>query len=192
MGLLGLEEGVLHDGVDEIAHAVAGGASGGEDVVEGATVREADGCAGGIDEQLLGEIAGDGGLFAGEQELLEVADVLEGGAVGEGASGIDGEGVVEGEALAGEADAGFGLGFVSSGPVALAPAAHDVETFEGEAGGIDFAVAGGAGGVGTVFVELLTDGDGAADVGFDGRDAGGRGGFKAEDAFHDPDAAEDG
>lgn len=53
-------------------------------------------------------------------------------------------------------------------------------------------MAGVAGFGGAVFVELVADVDGAADVGLDGGDViGWRGDVDAEDVFEEPDASDD-
>lgn len=162
-----------------------------QDGFELGAVGEAEGGAGGVGEELFGEVAGDS-FVLGEEEVFKVADVVKRLAVGELAGGIDGEAVVEGEGVAVFAAAGFGVFFFVGAAVAVAPGTQNIEAFEGEAGWVDDVVADGAGLVGAVFFELLADGDGTADVGFDGGDGGRRGDLEAEDALHDPFAAENG
>ena len=97
---------------------------------------------------------------------------------------------VEREFLAVVSDARLGRA-VGERAVAVAPAAHHVEAFEREARRVDLGVAGGAGLQRAMLFELCADGRGAAGVGLDGRHAGRRRGWRlAEDALHDPRAAQ--
>ena len=127
-----------------------------------------------------------------EQEPFEFADVFEGAAIGEGAGGVYRQPVVESERLTRKADAGFRLRTLGEGAIAVTPAAHHIEAFEGESRRIDLTVAGSACGIGAVAVELLADGDRASDIRLKCGHARGRGGVEAEDALHDPDAAQNG
>ena len=154
-------------------------------MIEGGAVGEGEGAAAGVDEEFLGEGARDEG-FVFQEELAEFLEGFEGGAVFEGAVFFD----------VGAFGVGFAFGDLfafAEGAIPGAFAADGVEDFEGEAGGIDVIVAAGAGWVGAVLGELIADGDGAADVGFDGGGAGwwwwnGAG----ENLVEDPDAAKDG
>src|SRR4051812_36071677 len=115
---------------------------------------------------------------------------MKGASVRQIAGGIHLKRVMEGEFLATLSDAlrQFAAGLRT---VAFAPTAHDVEIFQRETRRIYFGVARIAGFEGAVLVELLTDGDGAADVGFERGHAGRRGGrFLAKNALHNPSAAQ--
>src|SRR5712671_3113574 len=113
-----------------------------EDLLDLRSVTETDRRAGGIDGELSRQIAGD--LFlVPEQEALEFADIAERAAIGQLAAGIDGLRGVKGEFLPVLAQA-LVRHAVALRPVALAPAAHDIEVFQREPGRIDFRVAGGA------------------------------------------------
>ena len=133
----------------------------------------------------MGQGAGDE-VVVFEEELAEFVEGLEGGAVFESAVLFD--------------VGAFGVGFafgdfftLAEGAIPGAFAADRIKDFEGEAGGIDVIVAAGAGLLGAVFGELIADGDGATDVGFDSGDTGWRWRDGAgEDVVEDPDAAEDG
>lgn len=82
---------------------------------------------------------------------------------------------------------------LSDAAEAIAPAADDVVVFEGEAWGIDDAMATVAGFGVAMFVEEFAEGGGAADVGFDAGNAWRRRGrFGAEESVQDEDAAHDG
>lgn len=176
--------------MDEGADAVVAGGGAFEDGLDFGAVGEADGGAGGVDGELAGEVASEL-LFVVEEELLEFADVTEFASVGKFAGGIDGKCVVEGEFLTALGEA-FGKFTAFFGAVTFAPAAHDIEIFESEAGRIHFDVASVAAFEGAMFFKLLPDGDGTADVGLDGGKIGRRWRrFLAEDAFHDPCATED-
>lgn len=125
-------------------------------------------------------------VFVLKEDLAKFSEALEGGAVLEGAVLLD--------------VGAFGVGFAFGDLFALtkravkaAFAADGVEDFEGKAGGIDVVVAAGAGFVGGVFVELVAEGDGATDVGFDSWNAGRwRWDGAGEDLVEEPDAAKDG
>src|SRR4051812_7544917 len=58
--------------------------------------------------------------------------------------------------------------------IAIAPAAHYIEVFQGEALWIDFLVTGGAALVCAMLFKLLANGDCSTRIGIDGRHAGGR------------------
>src|SRR5689334_7130733 len=97
---------------------------------------------------------------------------------------------MEGEFLAALGDAL--LRRAALGAIMVAPAAHDVEVFQGETRGIDLRVTRGTGFQGPVLVQLLAHGSCAANVRLHRGYAGGRRSrLLAEDAFHDPGAAQD-
>src|ERR1019366_4028212 len=98
MGSFVEKQFALHKLVDEAADAVIAGTGTFEDSLYSSPIGEADWCAGGIDRQLLGQVAGEL-LFVGEQELFELADVAELPAVGEFAAGVHWQPVVKGEFL---------------------------------------------------------------------------------------------
>ena len=153
-------------------------------MVEGGAVGQGEGAAAGVGEEFLGEAFGDEVLVF-QEDLAELLKGFEGGAVLEGAVFFD----------LGAFGVGFALGdffAFAKGAIPGAFAADGVEDFEGEAGGIDVVVAAGAGWVGSVFGELVAEGDGAADVGFDSGDAGWwRWDGAGEDVVEEPNAPED-
>ena len=129
----------------------------------------------GVGEEFFGEAAVVVGAAGGDDE------VFEGGQVGEGFAGDE---------LAG----GGGEGLAA---ILVAPEAHGVEVFEGEAEGVHAVVAGGTEGLGAVGFEGLAVGELAAVGGFaagvEGGDIGGSGGRgNAEDIVEDEEAAFDG
>lgn len=156
-----------------------------DDGLEGGTVGEGEGTTAGIDEEFLGQGAGDEILVL-EDDFAELLEGLEARAVFEGAVLFD--------------VGAFGVGFTFGDFFALAegaiprPFATDgVEYLESEAGGIDVVVTAGARFFRAVFRELIADGDRATDVGFDSRDARRwRGDGLGEDLIEKPDATEDG
>src|SRR5579883_550092 len=98
---------------------------------------------------------------------------------------------MEGEWLSREADARLRLYILGECAIAFAPSAHNIEALQRKSGRIDLPVAGSAGRISAVAVELLANGDGAPDIGFESGDPRGWGGVETEDAFHDPDATHD-
>src|SRR5207247_2661444 len=96
--------------------------------------------AGGIDRQLLRQVASEL-LFVGQQEVLQFANIAELPTVGELAAGVHRQRVMEGESLSALGDA---LRRLATGlrPIAVPPAAHDVEILEGEARRIHLRVTG--------------------------------------------------
>lgn len=88
VGSLVSEKRALHDGVNQRAHAVIAGGGALDDGVQRGAVAVGDGRAGGVNDEVTGQVAGEGG-FVLEQVRFELADVLEGRAVGELAGGID-------------------------------------------------------------------------------------------------------
>ena len=181
----------MNQGEYQIAHAIAVFGTGIEEGFDFGSVGEADGGAGGVDGELMEEIAGELAGVGGD-EGFEVVDVLEGAAVEELAGGVHGGGDGVAEAVSGAVDAGDAFSFFQTAIVG-APAAEDVEVFEGEADGIEAGVAGGAGFGFGVEGEEIADGFGTANVGLDGGDAGGwRRWWLADEALHDPGAANDG
>src|SRR5579883_538008 len=185
-----LEEIAFHNAVYDAAGSVARRTGFLQYVFHLFAVHEADGRAGGVSRKLADEVSRDGLLFMIEQELFEFADIVEGSAVGKDPGGIHGQAVVEGEALTREADAWFRLDAFGERAVAIAPAAHDVEAFEREAGRINLAMAGSADRVGAMTIKLLAYGDGAPDIWFDGGHAGRLNESGTEDALHDPDPSD--
>lgn len=171
--LLGEENFAGESGVDDVLQSVVFRGNLRDDFFEVGTVAEAHFTSDTVAQDLGCESTGEeGGLL--EVDFAPAVEAIEGFAIGGDAGGIDFGGVL----------------FISVGG---AEEADGVEAFESEAGGIDFIVAAGAGGGVGVLGELIADGDGAADVGLDGRDVFGRGrNVAAEDAFIDPDPAEDG
>src|SRR5205814_4940157 len=126
--------------------------------------READGRTGGVGGKLTDEVSCHRSLFAIEQELFEFANVLEGSPICECAGRIHRQAVVEGERLTRKADPRFRLHVLREGAISVTPAAHHIEAFERESRRIDVTVAGSAGGIGAVTIELLADGDSASDI----------------------------
>src|SRR5262245_6202228 len=107
-------------------------------------------------------------------------------AVRQFAAGIDRQGIVEREFLSAFCQSGLGRDS-TLGAVAVAPATHHIEVFERKSGRIHLGVTSRAGFQFTMLIELLSDRDGAADVGVDRRDAWRRWRrLLPEDAFHDP------
>ena len=138
--------------------------------VDGGAVVAVEFAADGVGEEFFGKAA-DEGFFPGGDELAKLRVGAEGLAAVEFSRGVDSE-------------------FVG---IAIAPGADGIVIFEGESSGVDFVVALGAGGVGAVLDELLTEGSGAADVGFDFRDVVGRWWRGVIKEFvHDVDPAHDG
>jgi len=172
-----LTEDDIHD---EILESISVGLYLGHDSFEEEAVGVGGDAAGGVGEELFGEAVGEE-VDAGDEVGLEVGDVLEGGAVGHGADGIDGEAL---EGFCGAVLEGLVDGVV------VAPAADGIEVLEGEADGVDVLVATGTAGVGGVAVEEFADGGGAGGVGLDCGDVGWwwRCGL-AEDVLEEPGAA---
>src|SRR5260221_3223031 len=112
-----------------------------QDVFNFRAIGKADGRSGGIDGQLPGEIARDL-LFVVQEKLLEFADVAELPAIRQLTAGIHWQPGVKGEFLSGLADPFLGRA-LALGAIALAPAAHDIKVFQGEARWINFDVMGG-------------------------------------------------
>ena len=126
-----------------------------------------------VREELLGEAAGKVLGVLGV-ELFPSGEVSERLAFGGGAGGID-----------------FSTLVVLA--VGTAQQANSVVVFEGEAGWVDGLVATGAAFVVAVFVELVADAGGSADVGLDSRNAGWWWwDVVAENALIDENAAHDG
>jgi len=144
---------------------------GGDDFADGGGVVVFDAAAKGEGKEVFGEGSGEEFRMA-EEGVFEAIDALELAVAGDGAGGID------------------GLIFDFDGT----PAAGGVVVFEGEADGVDGAVAAGAGGVGAMGGETFPHGEIGGHGGFrEGRDGGGRGGGRgAEDVLEDEDAAEEG
>ena len=131
-----------------------------------------------------GECAG-----IGSEEVGQFTRSGELAAVGQFAAGIDRRTEFIGHPPRGPAF--FGRLFaLSVGAIAVTESTDGIEGFEGEAGRVYPRMTGGAAGVGTVLVELLAHGRGAAGVGIDQAHAGGRrrGGI-VEKPVHHPDAA---
>src|SRR6185437_13750310 len=180
-----------HDRVDDIADSVPRATRAVQDLLHLFAIREADRGASGVGDKLADEIPRHCLLIVLEQEPFEFADVLETAPVGEDPGGIHRERVVKGERLARKANAWFGLHALRVSAIAVAPAAHDVETLERESRRVDQAMARIAGGVGAVLVQLLEHGHGAPDIRLDRGHACRLREAVAENALHDPDAAED-
>src|ERR1043166_8595928 len=83
------EQIALNDPVNDITGSIGGAARFFEDFLNLLPVREADGSAGSISGKLADQVSRHGSLFVIEQELFELANVMVGAAVGEGAGGID-------------------------------------------------------------------------------------------------------
>ncbi len=128
----------------------------------------------------------------GEEDLFVFVDVLEGFAVVGDAPFFHVGTAVHG-ATGGAWDGHDSGGGFCGGAVELTEAADGVEGFEGESRRIDVLVAAVAGVHAAMFIELLSDGGGASDIGFDGGDIWRwwRRVF-AEQMFEDPFPSEDG
>src|SRR5476651_1526496 len=85
---LAAEQIALHEFLNETSHAVVAGGTSRHDALDFCAIAETHACAGGVDRQIVGEIARDLG------------------SIGELAGGVDRLGVVEGKGPAVFADAG--------------------------------------------------------------------------------------
>ena len=189
--LLSQKDAALDEGVEEVADGVVVFGAGVEEGFDFGAVGEADGGAGGVDGELMEEVAGELARVGGDEDF-EVVDVVKGAAVEEFAGGVHGGGDGVTVTVSGAVDAGDSLAFFKAAIVG-APAAEDVEVFEGEADGIEPRVAGGAGFGFGVEGEEIADGFGTANVGLHSGHAGRRWRWwLADEAFHDPGAADDG
>ena len=128
----------------------------------------AGGVAGEVGDEGSGELVG-----IGDEDVTKSAGAGEGATIGQLAAGIDFGAELVGDTPWGLALFGW-LVALAVGAVAISQAADGIEGFEGEACGVDLRVAGGAVGVGAMFVELFAHGGGAASVGIDSADAGPR------------------
>src|SRR4051812_36360017 len=102
MASLGLEQRALDQLFDERAHAELAAFGAGEDGLDVGAVAEANGGAGGEHRELAHEVSRQGRLIL-QEELLELAHILERSSVGQGTGRIDRQGPVELELLAVEA-----------------------------------------------------------------------------------------
>src|SRR5882672_10832446 len=136
-----------------------------QDLFNRLTVGEMDWRSSRIDGQLPCKISGKLSLV-GQQQLLELADVMELAAIGQSATRVHRQRVVKSEFLTA---LGNPLCQVTAGfrTISVSPAAHNVEVLQGEPRWINFGVAGAAGFQRAMFVELLTNGDRAANVRLD-------------------------
>ena len=190
MGLLIKEEFAGDKSADQVADAVTARLGPVEDGLDLGAVGEAHRRAGGVDGELADQVAGQL-TFVGGDETLEITDILERLAV-EFAVGLDRQGIMEGEGLSVLTDTDLGR-LAIEGAVTFPEAAHDVEALQREAGRVDPSVARSARLERAMLLQLLTDRHGPPGVRLDGGYAGGRGWrLAAEDALHDPGAADDG
>src|SRR5579871_1531572 len=185
------EKIALYDRMHDVAGSVAGAAALFEDSVCLFAIRKADRRARTVGDKLADEVSCHASLLVIEQELFEFANTLECAAIGKRAGGIHRQSVVEGERLTRKADTRFRLDTLGECAIAVAPTAHDVEALQRESRGIDLTMARSASWIGAVPIELLTDRDRASDIRLQSRHARGRRSVESENAFHDPDAAQD-
>src|SRR4051812_21951139 len=127
-----LEQGVFHQLVEQRADAAALCFGAAHHVVQRLTIGEGDVAAGGVDRQLLGEVAQEGVRIGGEHGL-KLGDAAELAAVGKLTGGIDGGPELEGDADKGvDVSARGGIALIADAAVAGAKRSDDVERFKGE------------------------------------------------------------
>ena len=127
----------LHEGVKEIANAVAVGGASIEHQLHLGAVSESNGGAGRVERELVQQIAGELSRVAGE-DRFQVADVLKPTAVEELARSIDGFGELKGEVVSGSINAADALALFDAA-IPRAPAAEDVEVLQCESDRIEAA-----------------------------------------------------
>ena len=162
-----------------------------DEPLDGLAIAEADGRTGGEHHQLTDQVAADLGFIL-QQQPLELPDVLKRPSVLELTARVHLRGIVELIRPAVLAEALFRLHVGCRAAVALAPPAEHVEVLQREARGINFPVAGRAAFICAVLFQLVADGHGSPDVGFDRGHRGRRRGHGvADDSLHDPLASHD-
>src|SRR4051812_39743795 len=102
-----------------------------------------------------------------ENQPLEFSDVVELPPVRQLAVGFNGQRVMKIKRPAVLALTEIGNLVLVVSAIAIAPAPHDIEVFQGEALRIDLVMTGGATRVGAMLVELLADGHCSTGIGID-------------------------
>ena len=139
----------MDEGVDELADCEVFAFGEGNDAVSEVLIREAEGAAEAVTDEVFGEAVGEV-FFTGGDEVTEILKVAEFRAVVECSGGVDFPGLPFGPT-----PAGFGAVIVNGTPFS-----GGIEIFEPEANGIDLAVATGTLGFLHVGGEFLSGGKG--------------------------------
>src|SRR5262245_42744216 len=130
--LLPSEQFTLHQLVDQAAHAVMTRTGAVQNSFDLRAIGKTNGRAGGIDGQLAGEVARHLPLI-GQQQLLQLDDVVEFSSIRQLPAGIHRQSQMEGKLLSALTETLL-RGAVAFSPVPIAPPAHDIEVLQGEPG----------------------------------------------------------
>src|SRR5262249_47276144 len=134
------EQRALNDRVHERTGAKPARGGAVEDAFHLRPVAEANGCAGGVRDELADQVARELPLV-GQQESLQLADIVERSAVGQRGGWVDRLCRAETERLAILSEPCDGRAHLAQRTILIAEPAEDVERFEREAGRVDLRVA---------------------------------------------------